>query len=458
MNTVTKRAYILLFLIVAFLAGMGILTASFVLHGGTWATSKANGHLYSNGQITNAGKILDRDGVVLAQSVNGKRYFHQNRAIRVSTLHAVGDTYGYIATGAHTLCRDKLTGYSRIDGLNKLLRSGEGSDVTLTIDAGLCVTAHEALGSNKGTVGVYNYKTAEIVCMTSNPSFDPENKPFDIDVNPVYEGVYLNRLLTGVFTPGSTFKVITAASMLEKMPSLASETFNCSGSYNVGGSSIKCQNTYGHGSISFDTAFAQSCNSAFAQIGLRLGADNLISTAKSAGFGKSFNVSGVNTAISKFSLSSSDDDVALGWTSVGQGETLANPLHMMMIMGAIANSGATMTPTFVKDSAVAATVNSAKQHRFFSEATANELKKYMRNNVMTNYGDSRFPGMEFCGKTGTAEVNGEQSHAWFVGFSLKPGFPYAIVVCVQNGGGGSAVAIPIASAVMQKLATRSYAQ
>ncbi len=456
MNTVTRRAYVLLVLILAFFFGSGVLIYSFVTNESKWAVSRANAHLYSNGELIAAGKILDRDGVILAQTIGGKRQFHQNRDIRVATLHAVGDNYGYIATGAHTVCRDKMTGYSKINGYYDLIRRGGGKDVRLTIDAGLCVTAYQALGGRKGCVGVYNYKTGQIVCMTSSSSYDPLFRPNDINTNPIYEGVYLNRLLNGMFTPGSIFKVITAARALDNIPDITTSSFNCSGQYYIEGSSVKCQSIYGHGTIPFSTAFAQSCNSTFAQIGVKLGNAKLIETAKKAGFTKSFNISGVQTAVSKFTLSTRDDKVSLGWTSVGQGETLANPLHMMMIAGAIANSGSTVTPYFIYENSVKTAVNEAKPNVFFSQSTALGLQKLMRNAVLTNYGDGKFPNMEFCGKTGTAEVEGETSHAWFIGYSLRKDFPYAIVVCVQNGGAGSAVAVPVASAVMQKLATRSY--
>ena len=108
MNTVTKRAYVLLAIIIAFIAGVVLLGVSFATEGGTWATSRVNGHLYSGGEIKNAGKILDCNGVVLAESKNGKRIYNSDKTVRKATLHTVGDTYGFIATGVHTICRDGL--------------------------------------------------------------------------------------------------------------------------------------------------------------------------------------------------------------------------------------------------------------------------------------------------------------------------------------------------------------
>ncbi len=448
MNTVTKRAYVLLAVIIAFIAGVGILGASYVLEGGTWATSRVNSHLYSGGEIRNAGKILDRNGVVLAQSKNGKRVYNSDKNIRKATLHAVGDTYGFIATGAHTLCRDSLTGYSLVDGIYTLINTGEGSDVSLTIDAKLCSYAYKALDGRKGAIGVYNYKTGEIVCMVSAPTYDPENKPKDIETNEKYEAVYMNRLISGLFTPGSTFKTITTVAAVENIADINSREFECTGKLSTAqGGEIICNNT--HKKLAFGKAFTKSCNSVYAELGIELGADVLTKTAKSMGFGKSYNISGFNSAKSRFDLKGAVE-IDVGWASIGQYTTLVNPLHMMMIAGSIASDGTTPTPYFISDSLKDVVGNIATE-RLLQQTTAATVKEMMRNNVINNYGDSRFPDMDFGGKTGTAQVADKASHAWFMGFSSKADFPYAIIVVVENGGGGSEVAVPIASKVMKEL-------
>lgn len=448
MNTVTKRAYVLLAIIIAFIGGVGFLAVSFAIDGGTWATSRVNSHLYSGGEIKSAGKILDCNGVVLARSKDGERIYNSDKTIRKATLHAVGDTYGFIATGAHTICRDKLTGYSFVDGIYTLINTGEGSDVNLTIDAKLCAAAYKHLNGRKGTVGVYNYKTGEIVCMVSAPTYDPENKPENMDNDEKYEGVYINRLLSGVFTPGSTFKTVTTVAALENIPDINSREFECTGELATAqGGSIICNNT--HGRLDFGKALTKSCNSVYAQLGIEMGAKVLESTASSMGFGKSFNVSGVNTAKSRFDLSDTVE-IDVGWASIGQYTTLVNPLHMLMIAGCIAAEGSTPTPYFISNS-LTDVVGNVSNERLIKPETASQLKTMMRNNVINNYGDSRFPDMQFGGKTGTAQVAGEESHAWFMGFSTESNFPYAIVVMVENGGGGSDVAVPIASKVMNEL-------
>ena len=100
----------------------------------------------------------------------------------------------------------------------------------LTIDADLSRTAWEALDGRKGVAAVYNYQTGDILCMVSNPSFDPADPPEISDDDSDYEGVYLNRLLSGLYTPGSVFKVVTTAAALEQLPGVEERTFTCDGS------------------------------------------------------------------------------------------------------------------------------------------------------------------------------------------------------------------------------------
>ncbi|HOU10468.1 MAG TPA: penicillin-binding transpeptidase domain-containing protein, partial [Clostridiales bacterium] len=213
MKNIAKRAGVLYALAAAFIVGLVILTAQFAVNGGAWSSNRFNRHIYTRGQIASAGAITDRNGEVLAKSDGGKRLYHESRAVRKATLHAVGDTEGFISTGIQSAYRQELTGYSFLNGIYTLKKYGRGSDIRLTLDANACAAAYNALDGRKGTVGVYNYKTGELLCMVSAPSYDVNNKPSAMALasQEKYEGVYLNRFLSGLYTPGSTFKVVTAA-------------------------------------------------------------------------------------------------------------------------------------------------------------------------------------------------------------------------------------------------------
>ncbi|MBQ7295281.1 MAG: penicillin-binding protein [Clostridia bacterium] len=451
MRNTTKRTYIIIFLIVAFFAGLGIMLYSFVSDGDTWVANRANALIYKGGELTVAGTIYDSDGEILVSTENGKRKYNSNYNKRLSTLHVVGDSAGYIATGVQTLYRSNLIGYNFIDGVYKTLSSDEGVDIKLTIDADVCAEAYSAMAGKKGTVIVYNYETGEVICMVSAPTYDPNNKPADINTNTSgkYDGIYMNRAISGVFTPGSTFKVVTAICAIENIPDIYSRKFKCTGKKTFGSGDVICNGV--HGTLTFERALNVSCNSVFSELANEVGKDKLTETVRALGFGKNVTISKAKTVRSTFDVSESTK-LDLGWAGIGQYTTLVNPSQMLMFMGAIANGGKAMVPYIVEESSeIVDSKNKVNTNIKLSAETADKVKKLLRSNVKNYYSDNKFPGLEMCGKTGSAEVSNGKSHAWFVGFSQKANFPYAIVVCLENGGLGYTHAIPVANKVMQKV-------
>ena len=449
MKGIARRSKIMFAFTAAFLAGLIILVSTFVVNAQEWVFKRANLHIYSSGQIVSAGTIYDRNGKVLASTVDGKRTYNESKTIRRATLHAVGDLEGFIATGAHTVFRSELTGYSFLNGVYELKKNGAGNDIKLTIDSDLCAVAINALGDRKGTVGVYNYKTGEILCMVSSPTYDPNNKPDDIDsdTSGKYDGIYLNRFLSGVFTPGSTFKVITAISAIENIPDINSKTFTCNGAYQTSTGEVRCNGV--HGKLNFEQALSKSCNSAFACIAEELGNEALTKTAEQLGFNQRITIDGISVTKSFFDLSEAVS-VDRGWAGIGQYTTLANPCQMLTVMGAIANGGSAPNPKLLmSDNSFSI---QTKELKYMSSQTAQTIAGMLRKNVINQYGEWRFPGLEFCGKTGTAEVADGDPHSWFVGFSQRDDLPLAIVVVVENGGEGISAAAPIANKVMQAAA------
>lgn len=451
--------------VLVFLCGAGILFGTLYTNADKWAMRKENRHIFTGGALTAAGTITDETGEILAETKDGKRQYNESKKIRTATLHVVGDAQGYIASGVQTAYKDMLTGYSFTNGVYDIKKYGKGNDLTLTINADLCAAAHDALGKNKGTVGVYNYKTGQIVCLTSNPSYDIANKPeqsIQNDKTGAYEGVYLNRFFQGLYTPGSTFKIITAASALENIPDINSQTFSCNGKYAVGGGSVICNGK--HGTLDMRKALNVSCNSVFANIAVQLGTEKLTETAERLEFNTASSIGHIKLSKSRIQLENASD-LDLGWAGIGQYTTLMNPCHMLTIVGSIPNGGKKTTPYLIESVKTQSgrkiytdkvQKKASEEVQYFSPEIADTLQEMLRNNVKNHYGDSRFKNMEFCGKTGTAEVSsedgGKKPHAWFVGFSQREDFPYAIVVVVENGGGGSSVAIPVASKTMKKAA------
>lgn len=454
MNNTTKRAYFLYFFIVAFFVGLGFMIFSFYTDGGDWISKQANRHIYSNGKITNAGTVYDVNGVPLVSSENGSRVYNSNAAVRKATLHAVGDPSNNIATGVQRIYNSKLSGYDFVNGVYYLKKYNKGNDIYLTLDAEVCKTAYLALNGRKGTVAVYNYRTGEMICMVSTPTFDPNNIPSDISSSSAYEGVYLNRFISGQYTPGSIFKVVTGICALQNIPDIETRTFKCTGKYTTASGDVICNGT--HGTVTFEEALNHSCNSAFAQIALELGKEKLTRTAEELGFNIKENIGEISVAKSSFNVDGAAE-VDLGWAGIGQYTTTVNPCHMLTLMGAIANEGTAIKPYFVKDmvspnDSVTVLGKTEESNTIKLDGdTARKMAKLMRSNVVNYYGDSRFPGLKMCGKTGTAQIDNGESHSWFAGFSEDPETPYAVICIVENSGSGLSAAGPVVNKVMQKV-------
>jgi cell division protein FtsI/penicillin-binding protein 2 len=448
MKKIEHRALVCALLAALLAAGLGIFLGRCWLRGGSWASSAFNRHLYNTEGGLAAGTVLDRDGDVLSEVRDGTRTYHENETVRKATLHAVGDLKGSIGTGALNAFADRLTGYNRINGAFGAKRGGA---LYLTIDARYNYEAYQALKGRSGTVAVYNYQTGEVLCMVSAPSYDPLHVPADIETSDRYQGAYLNRFLSAAVTPGSVYKTVTLAAALEEIPDLQNRTWDCKGSIQLGGETIVCSGV--HGEQGIGDAFANSCNVAFAQMAVELGADTLADYTEQAGLTDSYRLDGIPTAAGSFQWDGLTDG-ELGWAGVGQHKDLVNPCALMVYMGAVANGGKAAQPYLIGKTVNAMGLPSLphmtrRTDRLLSKETADTVADLMADNVEKTYGSDRFPNMELCAKSGTAEVgNGQTPHAWFTGFLRNEETPYAFVVLVENGGGGSSVAGSVAAKVL----------
>jgi peptidoglycan glycosyltransferase len=184
-----------------------------------------------------------------------------------------------------------------------------------------------------------------------------------------------------------------------------------------------------------------------------LGADTLKKYTEKAGLTDSYSIDGLPTAKSTFSWDGISDG-QLGWAGVGQSTDTVNPCALMVYMGAIANGGKAAVPYLIQKTVSSLGIPSLphitrKTGTLISSSAAEQLADMMANNVEKTYGTKRFPNMDLCAKSGTAEVGADQTpHAWFAGFLRNEDAPYAFVVLVENGGGGSSVAGTVAGAVL----------
>ncbi len=461
MKMITKRGVFLWIMSILFVVGLVFMTVSLVQNGDTWVMKRFNRHVYSNGELIGAGTIYDKDGDVLAETKDGDRVYSDSATTRKSTLHVVGDPKNFISTGVQSVYSAKLTGYSLLFGVHNIQRYGKGNDLKLTIDRDICDEAYKALNGRKGTVGIVNYKTGDIVCSVSSPSYDVEDVPDNLLTSDKYEGVYINRLLGAHYVPGSTFKLVTAICAIENISDIYSREWVCNGEYQPeSGVSIKCNANHGS-HINFKDALAKSCNSAFAQIAIELGQEKLATTAKELGIGSAVTVSGtINSYAGYFD---STDKItlgadALGWTGIGQGNTRIAPITMLRIVAAVANGGTAVSFNIVDSLANQAgkaldfTLPSNQLSMMNSDVAA-KLKEMMRYNVTNHYGESKYKGLNLCAKSGTAQIDNDDDHniAWFTGFMDDDEHPYAFVVVIENGNSGSQTAGPVAKRVLSKL-------
>lgn len=461
MKMITKRGIFLWIMSLAFVVGLVFMTVSLVQNGDTWVMKRFNHHVYSNGELIGAGTIYDKDGDVLAETKDGDRVYSDSATTRKSTLHVVGDPKNFISTGVQSVYSARLTGYSLLFGVHNIQKYGKGNDLKLTIDRDICDDAYKALDGRKGTVGIVNYKTGEIVCSVSSPSYDVEDVPDNLLTSERYEGVYINRLLDAHYVPGSTFKLVTAICAIENIPDIYSREWVCNGEYQPeSGVAIKCNANHGK-HINFKDALAKSCNSTFAQIAIELGQEKLATTAKELGIGSAVTVSGtIDSYAGHFDTT---DKIklgvdALGWTGIGQGNTRIAPITMLRIVSAVANGGTAVSFNIVDSLANQAgkaldfTLPSNQLSMMNSDVAA-KLKEMMRYNVTNHYGESRYKGLNLCAKSGTAQIDSNENHniAWFVGFMDDSEHPYAFVVVIENGNSGSQTAGPVAKRVLTKL-------
>lgn len=456
MKRLSLRSIVLLLISALFVLGLALFCAFYFTNATDWAMYTGNGHLYNNGQFVGGGKVTDINGTVLAETVDGKRVFNDNSNIRRATLHAVGDAEGYISTGAHTAFRKQLSGYNFITGLFSI--NGKYNDLQLTIDANVSWAALSALGKYNGTVGLYNYKTGELLCMVSNSTYDVGSETeIEKAKNGEYEGVFINRFLSATYAPGSTFKIITAAAAIDTLSDAYTRTYTCRGGCIIEGEEVKC--TGYHNDISLEDAFAVSCNSYFSQLSVDLGKKTLTKYAEKFGFNKEYDLNGIEAKLSSFEVDKART-IELGWAGIGQYNDMQNPLQYLTSVGAIANGGTPVKPYIIKrvKNSIGLTIKSGRAEKgrsVVSGNTAENITKLMRGAVTKTYGSSFFGNLTVCGKTGTAEVDGKIPHAEFVGFCTDEDYPFAFIVVVEEGGSGNYIAKSIANTVLQA-AKKSY--
>lgn len=447
MNRVTKRTWLMSIFIGILLLGMVFFLGEYALKARKWVIFQGSPHVYNSANL-GMGTMTDRNGEILLD-ISEDRTYSEDETTRKSTLHWVGDRKGYINATAVTNYAAELSGFDLINGLYAM--EGTGGTLQLTLSSEVQNVALKALNGRKGTVGVYNYKTGEILCAVTSPTFDPNNVPdIEGDTSGKYDGIYLNRFIQSAYVPGSIFKVVTTAAALDCVPGIEEMTFKCTGKLEYGSEAVTCMTW--HGTQTLKRALANSCNCAFAQIAELVGKKNMVSYVSKFGITEPMRFDGITATEGHYDVSAAAP-VSFAWSCIGQYNDLVSPVQFMTLMGAIAGGGSAATPYLVAQVEGGGKVNYEAQtkdtEKLMSSEVAAIVGEYMRNNVSSVYGDGNFPGLQVCAKSGTSELGGGQkANAMFAGFVRNEEYPLAFIVVVENGGFGGKTCVPVLSQVL----------
>lgn len=405
------------------------------------------------------GKILASDGTVLAET----QVDAEGNETRVYPFGSVFDhVVGYSAkgkTGIEAMANFYLL-TSHVNLLEQTAnelsgRKNLGDNVYTTLDAELQQTAYAALGDRNGAVIAMEPDTGKVLAMVSKPGYDPNTLLQDWDSLTAGEnetGQLLNRAAQGLYPPGSTFKVVTALEYMREHPQdYRDYRFDCDGVYENGEYRIKCYHSTAHGQQDFVGAFANSCNGAFASLGLELNPKTFRDTAGGLLFNAPLPVTGMPYKQSSYNMGPGADTWEILQTSIGQGTTQITPLHNAMITAAIANGGTLMKPYFLSsvESAGGEEIKRFMPAAYGSLMTAGEaadLTELMRAVVTDGTGSAvRTDAYTVAAKTGSAEFEtGKETHAWFTGFAPAESPKLVVTVLVEEGGSGGKAAAPVA--------------
>lgn len=433
------------------------------------------------------GQILDRNGVVLATTQDGRRIYPNPDLGQIvgfqSRLYGttgVEDTYDTVLAGTTALSPTALL---EAQLLGTTLPHASGADVVLTLDSGLQQAAQAALGERAGAVVLLDTQTGAILALAGYPRFDPNQlvlseNASQADVDQVQAGwaaltsradsPLLNRATQGRYPPGSVIKALTAAAALDAGVVQGPEgQVTCPNRLETEAGAPPVRNAVESldrrtGSPSdLYRVFAFSCNTAFAQLGLALGPARFADYAARFGLGyvddttRSADLRDIPAEAGTIANDAAflSRPVALADTAFGQGQALVTPLDMAQMAAVVANDGKLLRPYLVQEvragGAAQYTAKPELLREVIAPQAAQQLRAVMQRSVEIGYAAPvALPGVTIGAKTGTAETPTGTPHSWFVALAPVEQPRFAIAVIVEYGGEGSRGALPVARQVL----------
>ena len=404
------------------------------------------------------GEIQAADGSVLAEtkvSADGtetRNYPYGNMFAHVVGYSTRGKTGLESLANFHLLTSNAFLGERIANEIKE--EKNIGDNVVATLNVTLQQVAYQALGNYRGAVVVLEPATGKVLAMVSKPDYDPNqiNQNWErLTAGAESESVLYNRATQGLYAPGSTFKIVTLLEYMRENGNYENFHFDCTSNLTEGNYTINCYGKKAHGEEDLKKAFAKSCNTAFASMGLSLDQVSFSETCQSLLFNSKLPIE-LPYSQSSFALTSDATPAQQMMTAIGQGETVVSPMHMAMLVSGIANDGVLMEPYFIDriENYVGDKVKTympSVADTLMTEEEAAVLTEYMEA-VVTDGTGSKLNDLGFpvAGKTGTAEYSSDKnkSHAWFAGFSNTGESDIAVCVLVEEAGSGSEFAVPIA--------------
>jgi penicillin-binding protein 2 len=344
-------------------------------------------------------------------------------------------------------------------GLVGMKEATSGQNLQLTIDLDLQAVAELSMEDRRGAVVALDPRNGEVLAMVSRPTFDPNafagrikaaawKEILDNPFNPL-----LNRAIQAQLAPGSTFKPIMAIAGLETGVIDDGFRVSCGGGASFYGRYFKCHARGGHGGVELHKGMAQSCDVYFYNVGNRLGIDRIAEYSELTGLGKKTGIDLPHEAeglvpSSKWKIRNYRQKWYAGETisvAIGQGATTLTPLQLAYSIGGLASNGAFYRPHLVK-----AHKQEPRKVPFKPEHVSRIVDgMYAVVNEGGTGARSRIPGIEFCGKTGTAQLASNdllknaklarimKDNAWFVGFAPRHDPEIVVVALFESGEHGN---------------------
>lgn len=439
-----------------------------------WANQLANNPANTRGLAEEAradrGSILTRDGVTLARSVPTGRVFRREYPQGHLAAHTVGYySLRYGRAGVEAAANDALAGRRLYRDFADVIAAMtgqpvEGNDVVLTLDAGVQRAAEQALSKRRGAIVVLDPRSGAVLGSASFPSYDPA----DIDKtwktsSAAASAPLIDRGRQSLRAPGSTFKIVTLTGALSSGAAKPTDRFSGRSPMEIGNAPVTNFEGGSYGTVDLRTATMRSINTVYAQVGVKLGPDNLVAQAKRFGFGSDLGYE----LPAKTSLMPDPDEMTTwetAWAAVGQpvGEhdspagPQATVLQMALVASGIANDGTVMRPYVIgqvlDEAGKVAAQTRPRQLSVATDAkTAEQVTGIMVATVEAGSGTAaRIPGVKVAGKTGTAETSEKaNTDAWFVAFAPADHPTVVVAVMIEGGGVGGRVAAPTARPVLE---------